>query len=656
MKRIMYIFFILGFCVLALPGFQSSVVVQTPHSDTILDIAVHPSMPLLFSAGADGCVLVYDTERNLVIRRLQVSPYSLERIAVHPDGEEIAVLVHTGDDAYLLEGYEWRSGTRLFSRHLQERPLSLSYSPKGTYIGLTFPTWRSFSPYSSKGTPISFFSQGFGIVSFFFFSSTESTLVTYTPASSLLIYWDTKTRREKARVSLQEKVEDPVLYSPRLLVGKTQERLVVLDMVTGKVFADVPLREIRDIQVDPEKEIVVVQGSSFPSLIRYRLQGQSLVEEERIPLAGILSSAVSLALKDGILYAGMNDGTVRRFSLPTKLETAITTHLETSITDLAVHEDRIFCSTRDFVVEWDATSIGDRTEQLVTSRRLALPFQRNTALSIAGGTLAVWTTAPPDPPVVMFYDLSSRSLKGQYRALSTYPSSVLLDEERIIILERNTSIRVLDPVTLGETLRIPGNGILDMALSDGILFAGRTQTSLTPYSLLKIDLLFGETLPLENRMSVIYRLVLDPSRNVLYGLGLTQDHVTAIERFRISGERISSSRVYTSTIFDPEGDITFEPDTGSLYTTAGYTTPLLLSGSRRLLFEATSHLPRRLFLSRGILYAVNRDGSVSIWDANTRSHLYDVVLFADGEWLIEGRDGLLLSSSERVQERYLPAQ
>lgn len=168
MKRIMCIFFILGFCGLTLPGFHSSVVVQTPHSDTILDIDGHPSMPLLFSAGADGCVLVYDTERNLVIRRLQVSPYSLERIAVHPDGEEIAVLVHTGDDAYLLEGYEWRSGKRLFSRRLQERPLSLSYSPKGTYIGLTFPTWRSFSPYSSKGTPISFFSQGFGIVSFSF--------------------------------------------------------------------------------------------------------------------------------------------------------------------------------------------------------------------------------------------------------------------------------------------------------------------------------------------------------------------------------------------------------------------------------------------------------------------------------------------------------
>ena len=76
-------------------------------------------------------------------------------------------------------------------------------------------------------------------------------------------------------MSLQETVEDPVLYSPRLLVGKTMERLVVLDMVTGKVFADVPLREIRDILVDPRKRSWCVQGTSFHTRIRYMLQGQN---------------------------------------------------------------------------------------------------------------------------------------------------------------------------------------------------------------------------------------------------------------------------------------------------------------------------------------------------------------------------------------------
>jgi hypothetical protein len=50
-------------------------------------------------------------------------------------------------------------------------------------------------------------------------------------------------------------------------------------------------------------------------------------------------------------------------------------------------------------------------------------------------------------------------------------------------------------------------------------------------------------------------------------------------------------------------------------------------------FETTGHVPREVAAGDGLLFAVNHDRTVSIWETRSAKLLADVYLFTDSSWI-----------------------
>ena len=107
-------------------------VVQTGHTGEVRDVQWQQDGNILVSAGTDGSLRVWKNS-NLIYTR-QVSHLPLTSLAIHP-AEPVCVFIATDNiNTYRLIAYNWESGRELYSFRLDELPLDISFSPKGSYL------------------------------------------------------------------------------------------------------------------------------------------------------------------------------------------------------------------------------------------------------------------------------------------------------------------------------------------------------------------------------------------------------------------------------------------------------------------------------------------------------------------------------------------
>ena len=81
---------------------------------------------------------------------------------------------------------------------LDELPLDISFSPKGSYLFFSRTDQHSLTLLDAlSGAPLPVAEEGFGIVSAAFISESEQTLVCYLASGSIL-YWDIERNQQKA--------------------------------------------------------------------------------------------------------------------------------------------------------------------------------------------------------------------------------------------------------------------------------------------------------------------------------------------------------------------------------------------------------------------------------------------------------------------------
>ena len=158
----------------------SRVVLTIGHAGTVRDAVAHPSDQIAFSVGDDGRLLVWDLERQALLHRYQISHRPVVRVVHHPNRNEVALVVNEGVDRSSIRVVDWETGEELFHRDLDSVPVYLSYSPAGSYLMFTLPTFQSlFFLATDRGSARSYLDDGFGIVSFLQMGSTERNIMTY---------------------------------------------------------------------------------------------------------------------------------------------------------------------------------------------------------------------------------------------------------------------------------------------------------------------------------------------------------------------------------------------------------------------------------------------------------------------------------------------
>jgi hypothetical protein len=65
--------------------------------------------------------------------------------------------------------------------------------------------------------------------------------------------------------------------------------------------------------------------------------------------------------------------------------------------------------------------------------------------------------------------------------------------------------------------------------------------------------------------------------------------------------------------------------------------------------EQVEHIPRRLYTHSGMLYSLNGDSSISIWNIMNGKVLMNLYVFEDLSWVVSFTDGTYYATREANQ-------
>ena len=625
--------------------------VDTGHTGAVLGLEFDEKRGLLFSGGDDGTVRIWDAAGTLQ-RVLVVTQLEVERIAVNPAGTQLAVVVTDNSGAYFISVWDWEAERQLYRIPLKEEPLFLRFSGMGTYLLHGESSWQGLSIVrSSDGARVEFHPEGFGIVGYAEMSRTEKTLMTYL-VSGRIIYWDVASGAQTLDLpSVPYLSGIRISRDRRFLAGSNGREVVMVDTSTGGVRGRAALSGVLSLDIAPDGGRVSCAVVSA-GLAMLSFTGDSLAPVRPAPAPAV--SPALLCYGNDALYLADSRGGIVAINAAGG-EARFAGNALAGITGIAVGPGTLALAAPAFVRVLQSDLLnGSAPPSWLRSLLWVNPFQAATSLAfLADGRLLAWRADAAGPGLALFDVPGSGSAEdapGAAKPLLSGFRAPLSDLEPggdlALGVEAGGVLRLVDLATGASRfdLRIPGAGAA-VQTSPSEIVAARTAASPADGSLIRVNIRTGETVAVRDQNSYTYSLTLDPGgdRPALYTIGVDLAGTTSL--LRHDGPGFDHVTVLDSVAEeDLNGSVALDPSTHRLYAALGVDRIVAGDGTgvKPLLLEETA--PRRLAARDGLVYALNKSGTVSVADGKTGARLAEIYLFADGEWCVLFRDGRYAAS------------
>ena len=645
--------------------------INSGHRGAITDLKYDARGRLLFSAGDDGAVRVWDHDRGTIVQHLRLGVHRIARIALQPEGSLLAAVLRsaTGDD--LLEVWDWRSVRRLYAHPLAEPPLHLSFTSRGSALVYTRAQLDSVVVLDAfSGAPHPRVPAATGIVSFVTTSTNERTIMTYQP-TGIIRYWDADSARLQAEVATLPGLERIVVSADKtLLVARSGAEIVTIDVVSGQVRSRVAVNEHAVFTVaDRTPQLILLEPAPAETgggvVVRRLRLGGRLTEYGRatVELSGAVSAVVDaeyalfIAQPEGIVE--YRAGAVRTFARNELLPGA----------ELVIAGDTLVAATSQRLALARTTITGapeapdSRLPRVVSQRLLYNPFRAAVGLTVVAPVARQGARARS---LVLVWNREGESgglgtldpLTGGFRLrLSGLPAPLLqvsVLDRQLLLLDRSGEIRLY---SLAQVLqadprappapeqRFWAPGTSKVAGTGRRLVAGRSDASATATPLLRIDIATAETILLADDALLIYDVAQHANGHLLTlgvepaaaGAGQAQDRTVLKRR---TGSDLTQQRIlYTYAGEDLFAALAAAPDGRRVYSSLGLDAVRMWDGRRLVALERSGHRPRQLRVTADLLVAANADGTFTVWDRATHGVLFDLYLFRGFDWLAVARDG-----------------
>lgn len=634
--------------------------VRSGHPDGILCLEKEEAKGLIFTGGKDGVVRVWREEGLEPVARVQASPYAVRKIAVRPRYSEAAIVESDGSSV-TMSVWDWERNTKKFSLTLPELPSIFQYSPQGNFIVASRTDWKSLLFFdASNGRPLPYFSSGFGIVSFLFLSSSENTLVSYTPSTGTFIYWNLKQGTRKQTVMSQPELRNLSLYNERYAAASTGTDLVIIDLVTGGIAASSYCEGVKKIITDDKSETIVTisgEGSSTElQTWRFRLSSSSSGPE---PLHPGIAVKVPEDIQDASF--GKNRvyiaGSVLSSFDPTSWEIRVLS--EPSIeraSDAFPFEASLNIVTKDHVYRFSSdffsAPAGDKLPKatFLDVGKIENPFKEPAFISFPSKDQAFLWKRGEDKGEILKMDPVTGAELARLSVFGNPLLSVQSSAEYLLCLEKNGSIKKISTLDFRTTFEFTSTGFQSVvSLGQYGILAGQNSMGSTKLPLVSINPDTGETVSLRHpSVFLFFNMEYDSKREKTYLLGLKKTETGRTETVLQSA---SASQLETFTVMnsidslDIEADVHVDGDS-KLFTTIGGGPVLAWNGTNWSRFEPNGNRPLKLSSYGDKLYAVNRDGTVTIWNKTTGRLILDICVFKDGNWIAYTPTGNFISSAD----------
>ena len=625
------------------------------HFGKINDLISDAERGLLFSAGEDGTVRIWNVAEQKLVTTVRISYKPIRQIAVHPSEPQLAVLVEDNLEANTLEVWDWRRRERLYSVESAKQLMHFAYSPKGSYLFYSQADYQSLTALNPRtGRVLPYMGRGFGIVSFFTVARNESNIMTYQP-SGTITYWDIRTGRMVKQIRAPADLE-VIRISPnnRYIAASTDQDLMIVDILSGDIIDSTRVPGIVDLSFSPAgNEIAgVVEVGNARELKKFYFGGKYLIELST-PFLGRFPQLNRVVYRDRDLYLATFNGNITKLSAAGE-QSLLAQDNRREISDLAFIASAMATASPSEITIYDSDFFLRSYEQGtdVEVREQSYPNPYSCALGITyldAQRLLLWCRGEEEGRLAV--------LNTWYGGITELPvelgssiRQVTVSQGGIVMVEDSGRCRILDPNTFAPTFQYnaPGMNKLILTFADFLIGA---KTNLSEFSgpLLQINRRTGETVPIQDRSLFVYDLFYSGRQRggELYTLAVQQEANQVRTVLKVhSGFTFERSRILK--VFDSEdlGATLVGDDSGNVFTTLGYESVTVFRDSRAGSLPDSGQIPRKLYIHNNKLFSLNRDSSISVWDIQARDWMLNVHIFQDGLWMARLPNGALRLSRE----------
>ncbi|MBO5137431.1 MAG: hypothetical protein J6B81_02920 [Spirochaetaceae bacterium] len=610
--------------------------ISTQAHQNAISMVVHGTNDSFFSAGQDGFVIKWTSDG--LGEHYQLTELEIRLIAVHPNGNDIAVYETDGYSVHRVSVWNWNTLSRKFVKTFTNSVTELSFTAKGTLLSVGTATVNGavyLNP--SSGRTVSKIKESTGIVNMIHSSPTEKTSLMYSPAGHIS-YYNMSTGTRKERFQTEQQLEQVMMFNNNLfLAGVKNNSIYVIDALSGKTNAVISARSpilFQDYN-DTTLYYMDFDGRNHTLKAINATQNQQGIITVNNPttiktVSGptLRNPVVSVAKKGDTLVLGTKGGDIYTTNISSSATTEsllpLTDNMYERILDILAIEEDFYCLSPDtlFRTSFDTGMV----ENITTNNGY-------TNINSYGNKIILWEQGTKR--TVSLLDLETRTTSVLFTPTNMI-QTIRPFGEKLIYIEGNTKVNMFDMQTKQITELYTGTGLQDAILyKDSQLFVAKSASSNPRSPLISVDTITKETVMLPVNGNVAFSLCYDNTNNnnVIYGIQVTSSSdssTTAI--FAYYPERKTVSTLKTISAEDTEAFMTMYNTT--LYSNIGKNQVLSYETKTRKQqqLNRSASLPLKIARTKNRGAVLNRDGSISWYDASSGKYRADWYMTTDGMW------------------------
>jgi len=204
--------------------------IRTGHTGAIASMTLHQEGSLLYSAGEDGKLMVWDVQTGRLLQSIRADRLPIRAIAAFPGGEHVALYAGDGRREHRISVWNWTTGELEYAHVPEDEVLWMEVSPYASYLVYSVPRLRSIQILDAlSGRQLPFLRQTTGIVNWLLTATGEERLLTYSASTGLITYRNIVTGSVAAEFEAPEGLKRLTLLEQRRFAAATV--VVIHDMV-----------------------------------------------------------------------------------------------------------------------------------------------------------------------------------------------------------------------------------------------------------------------------------------------------------------------------------------------------------------------------------------------------------------------------------------
>ncbi len=631
-RSIIFIFFLL--CIYSHQIHANTQVSTQGHDGSITAIAVTKTAgkTIVYTGGDDGFLTRW-TE-NGKGEHYQISDDSIKMIAVHPNGNDIAVYESDGLTVNRLSVWNWRTLTKRFaSKRIDSTITSLSYTSKGSQImigqanvmGIIFMD-------STRGTVLSNkVKDNAGTITFSQTSVSENSSVMYS-ALGQLIYTDIRSGNRRASFKVENNLESTLLFNNDVLfTGVDGNTIYLYESTSGNILERINANKPIIATSRADDNLYYFETDGKNSILKMIEVRNGVINPTPVILKNFIfetwDTPTSAVKFEDTVYIGMKSGELYSITVNPGLSTVaakkITEKVYDKIYDINEYNGEFYFLSESSIFK---SEYNNKNVEILAHN------SGYTNMIVSNGVIYTWSKSTRKP--VKKVDISDMS----ETILFTPQNSIellRLQGENLLVLEGSNRVSVYSLIDNILTNLYSGTGIQDALLYNDNVYVAKTAASNPQSSLIEVNLSTRETIPVKIAGEVSFSLSENQgTKNSFYGASIVyENNSTTTKIFSYNPVTKAYSVILSLADEDPKAFTYLKNDV--LYTNVGRAQVYAVTVQQKQLtkMEQSASLPLKLVGTNTSLAVLNKDGSISWFNAQTKRLITNWYITEDNIWL-----------------------